>query len=240
MLADYVTAFENYDVARIVELLSEDAVWEMPPYDGWYSGPEAIGQLIDALPGHEGRGPGDGAGRGERPARIRPVHATAGRPYEAFQLQVLTVEDGGCPMSVLLRHRPVRSIRSARHAGGIGRARWVAWGGEQQPAHLLALPEHSGCSGDRHERDRLSTRLNAAYEAGTLDSDDYRSRLDTLFAAQRLGQLVPVVEGLPPLQTYTDPRSSPATAASRARCRRRAVPPARPCWPSAACWCSLR
>ncbi len=55
------------------------------------------------------------------------------------------------------------------------------------------------------ERNRLSTRLNAAYEAGTLDADDYRSRLDTLFAAQKLGQLVPVVEGLPPLQTYTDP-----------------------------------
>ena len=56
-----------------------------------------------------------------------------------------------------------------------------------------------------NERNRLSTRLNAAYEAGSLDSDDYRHRLDMLFAAQRLGQLVPVVEGLPPLQTYTDP-----------------------------------
>ena len=55
------------------------------------------------------------------------------------------------------------------------------------------------------ERDQLSSRLNAAYKAGTLDADDYRARLDTLFAAQRLGQLVPVVEGLPPLQTYADP-----------------------------------
>ena len=56
-----------------------------------------------------------------------------------------------------------------------------------------------------NERNQLSTRLNAAYEAGSLDADDYRQRLDILFAAQRLGQLVPVVEGLPPLQTYTDP-----------------------------------
>ena len=55
------------------------------------------------------------------------------------------------------------------------------------------------------ERDQLSSRLNAAYTAGTLDADDYRARLDTLFAAQRMGQLVPVVEGLPPLQTYADP-----------------------------------
>lgn len=55
------------------------------------------------------------------------------------------------------------------------------------------------------ERDRLSSRLNAAYEAGTLDGDEYRTRLDTLFAAQRLGELVPVVQGLPPLQTHADP-----------------------------------
>jgi hypothetical protein len=55
------------------------------------------------------------------------------------------------------------------------------------------------------ERDQLSSRLNAAFTAGTLDADDYQVRLDTLFAAQRLGQLVPVVQGLPPLQTYSDP-----------------------------------
>ena len=60
------------------------------------------------------------------------------------------------------------------------------------------------------ERDRLNARLNAAYTAGTLDQDDYRARLDLLFAAKRLGDLVPVVDGLPPLPTY----SSPAIVAS--------------------------
>ena len=55
------------------------------------------------------------------------------------------------------------------------------------------------------ERNQLSTRLNAAFEAGTLDADEYRVRLDRLFAAQRLGELVPVVEGLPPQQTYNTP-----------------------------------
>jgi len=55
------------------------------------------------------------------------------------------------------------------------------------------------------ERDQLSSRLNAAFTAGTLAAEDYQARLDTLFAAQRLGELVPVVQGLPPLQTYTDP-----------------------------------
>ena len=55
------------------------------------------------------------------------------------------------------------------------------------------------------ERNQLSTRLNAAFEAGTLDADEYRARLDQLFAAQRLGELVPVVQGLPPQQTYATP-----------------------------------
>ena len=55
------------------------------------------------------------------------------------------------------------------------------------------------------ERDRLNARLNAAYTAGTLEEEDYQARLDLLFAAQRLGQLVPVVEGLPPLPTHSTP-----------------------------------
>jgi hypothetical protein len=55
------------------------------------------------------------------------------------------------------------------------------------------------------ERERLSARLNAAYTAGSVSADDYQARLDTLFAATRLGQLVPVVEGLPPAPTYDSP-----------------------------------
>jgi hypothetical protein len=55
------------------------------------------------------------------------------------------------------------------------------------------------------ERNALNARLNAAFEAGALDSDDFAGRLDRLFAAQRLGELVPVVEGLPPLPTYNGP-----------------------------------
>ena len=54
-------------------------------------------------------------------------------------------------------------------------------------------------------RNQLNSQLNAAYTNGAIDGDDYRARLDTLFAAQRLGELVPVVQGLPPLPTYADP-----------------------------------
>lgn len=55
------------------------------------------------------------------------------------------------------------------------------------------------------ERNQLSSRLNEAFTAGSLDEDDYKSRLDRLFAAQTMGALLPVVEGLPPLQTYVSP-----------------------------------
>lgn len=55
------------------------------------------------------------------------------------------------------------------------------------------------------ERDQLSARLNDAFTSGKLDPEDYQTRLDQLFAASSLGQLVPVVDGLPPLQTYDAP-----------------------------------
>jgi Domain of unknown function (DUF1707) len=55
------------------------------------------------------------------------------------------------------------------------------------------------------ERDRLNARLNAAYTSGTLQQEDYQARLDALYEAQRLGELIPVVEGLPPLPTHSNP-----------------------------------
>ncbi|MEV0378409.1 sigma-70 family RNA polymerase sigma factor [Nonomuraea sp. NPDC050643] len=41
----YVAAFENYDVDALVDLFTKDAVWEMPPFVGWYQGPETIAEL---------------------------------------------------------------------------------------------------------------------------------------------------------------------------------------------------
>lgn len=55
------------------------------------------------------------------------------------------------------------------------------------------------------EREQLTKRLNDAFADGKLTQDDYSSRLDALYAAQRLGDLVPVVESLPAVQSYTEP-----------------------------------
>ena len=46
LLEKYVAAFQNYDIAAMTKLFTEDAVWEMPPFTGWYQGPETIANLI--------------------------------------------------------------------------------------------------------------------------------------------------------------------------------------------------
>jgi RNA polymerase sigma-70 factor, ECF subfamily len=42
LVASYVSAFERADVDGLVELLTEDAAWAMPPMRTWYHGREAI------------------------------------------------------------------------------------------------------------------------------------------------------------------------------------------------------
>jgi len=95
-LHDYVAAFEDYDVSRIVDLLTADAVWEMPPFTGWYRGAAAIGRLIKT------QCPADGPGA----LRLVPTAAN-GQPafgvylrqpdgrHRAFQLQQLTLSPAG-------------------------------------------------------------------------------------------------------------------------------------------------
>lgn len=46
LLARYIAAFEAYDIDRLVELFTAEAIWEMPPYTGWYQGAQAIVTLI--------------------------------------------------------------------------------------------------------------------------------------------------------------------------------------------------
>jgi RNA polymerase sigma-70 factor (ECF subfamily) len=45
-LARYIAAFEAYDIERLVDLFTSEAIWEMPPFLGWYRGPRAIVTLI--------------------------------------------------------------------------------------------------------------------------------------------------------------------------------------------------
>lgn len=47
LLDRYVDAFWRKDVDAIARLFTEDAVWEMPPFAGWYQGPATIAELVD-------------------------------------------------------------------------------------------------------------------------------------------------------------------------------------------------
>jgi RNA polymerase sigma-70 factor, ECF subfamily len=57
LLDRYVAAFQNYDTAALVTLFSADAVWEMPPFTGWYQTPEHIVLLTETQ--CPASGPGD-------------------------------------------------------------------------------------------------------------------------------------------------------------------------------------
>ncbi len=76
LLDRFVVAFEKKDIAAIVELFATDAIWEMPPFIGWYQGAENIGRLVDTQ--CPAQGPGD--------MRLIPTSAN-GQP--AFGLYML-------------------------------------------------------------------------------------------------------------------------------------------------------
>jgi RNA polymerase sigma-70 factor (ECF subfamily) len=95
MLDRYVQAFWDKDIDAIVSMLTHDAVWEMPPYTGWYQGAENIGTLIGTqCPG----GPRDMVMRPTR-ANGQPAFALYMRgedgSFGPFHLQVLTLGPDG-------------------------------------------------------------------------------------------------------------------------------------------------
>jgi RNA polymerase sigma-70 factor (ECF subfamily) len=95
LLARYIAAFESYDIDRLVELFTAEAVWEMPPYTGWYRGAEAIITLIHQqcpaeLPGDMRMIPLVANGQ---PAAA--MYMRAGDQHVPFQLHVLDVRPDG-------------------------------------------------------------------------------------------------------------------------------------------------
>ena len=95
LLDRYIAAFEAYDIDKLVELFTADAIWEMPPFDSWYVGPQAIGALSrEKCPA-------------EKAGDMKLIRTTAnGQPAAAmymrngdrhlpFQLHVLDIKPGG-------------------------------------------------------------------------------------------------------------------------------------------------
>lgn len=57
--------------------------------------------------------------------------------------------------------------------------------------------QQAGAAVDDGEREALTQRLSDAFADGRMGQDDYMAALDTVYGAQHLGELVPVVEKLP-------------------------------------------
>lgn len=97
LLAKYIDAFETYDMTKLVELFTADAVFEMPPFDGWYQGPANIVALSKMHCPAEG--PGDMrftpvVANGQTAAALYMLNRETGR-HEEFQLHVLEAHTDG-------------------------------------------------------------------------------------------------------------------------------------------------
>jgi RNA polymerase sigma-70 factor (ECF subfamily) len=95
LLDRFVAAFEAKDIPALVDIFTKDATWEMPPFAGWYEGPETIARLIDTR--CPAQGPGD--------MKLVPTRANGqyafglymrdGDTYRPFNLPVLTLTPQG-------------------------------------------------------------------------------------------------------------------------------------------------
>jgi RNA polymerase sigma-70 factor (ECF subfamily) len=108
LLARYIAAFETYDMDALVKLFTDDAVFEMPPFDSWYQGPENIVTLSKT------HCPAEGAGdmlflrttANDQPAAaLFMLNRETGR-HEEFQLHVLAVRPDGVSHVVAFHAEP--------------------------------------------------------------------------------------------------------------------------------------
>ncbi len=92
LLERYVEAFWRKDIDVIVSLLKADAVWEMPPFTGWYVGADNIGALIDGqCPGGIHEMPMLRTTANGQPAFGLYMRQPEGH-FEPFHLQVLDLD----------------------------------------------------------------------------------------------------------------------------------------------------
>jgi RNA polymerase sigma-70 factor, ECF subfamily len=74
LLADYIDAFERYDISALVALLRHDAIQSMPPYAMWLRGATVIGEWM--------LGPGAGC----RGSRLLPTAANGAPAFGQYRV----------------------------------------------------------------------------------------------------------------------------------------------------------
>jgi len=96
LLNDYVAAWEAADINKLIALLKEDATFTMPPIPTWYQGRDAIRTfIVNEILSNDARGGGRRLIRTRANGQVAVAiyHcANAGEPYQAFALQVLTID----------------------------------------------------------------------------------------------------------------------------------------------------
>ncbi|MSZ78241.1 MAG: sigma-70 family RNA polymerase sigma factor, partial [Actinobacteria bacterium] len=92
LLDRYVDAFWRKDVSAIVAMLKAEAIWEMPPFTGWYVGATNIGDLIGTqCPGGHHDMPMLATRANGQPAFGLYMRMPEGH-FEPFHLQVLDLD----------------------------------------------------------------------------------------------------------------------------------------------------
>jgi RNA polymerase sigma-70 factor (ECF subfamily) len=94
LLDRYVAAFQTADVDGLVAVLTEDAVFEMPPFITWFQGSAAIGGFLGARMLAFGSTPVVRTTANGQPA-VALYPAAAGGQHRLHALHVLTLESRG-------------------------------------------------------------------------------------------------------------------------------------------------
>jgi RNA polymerase sigma-70 factor (ECF subfamily) len=95
LLERYAAAFETANISELVQVLREDAVWEMPPFPTWFVGRESIGRFLAKRLPPAGRGVMVQIEANGQPAFALYVSDHDSDLYHAHALQVLTLTDSG-------------------------------------------------------------------------------------------------------------------------------------------------
>lgn len=96
---EFCAAFERYDIDGVVKVLAADAIWEMPPFPGWYRGAQEIGILSRTQCPAQGPGdirmvPTSCNGLPAAGMYMRDRSSNGPAVWRPFQMDVLTIRDG--------------------------------------------------------------------------------------------------------------------------------------------------
>lgn len=92
LLSRYVEAWETDDVAGLIALLKEDAIFSMPPIPSWYQGQEAIRTILLARFGIQSQWRLYPTRANAQPAFALYRVDEANNSYQAFGIQVVTLD----------------------------------------------------------------------------------------------------------------------------------------------------